>query len=218
MKTIKALLLTASLGLAAIPGAQAAGSDVLIETAAGAWIPGFDWTIGTPFTVGSSGKTITSLGYFDKDGDGLASAHMVGIYTLGQTLLGSVEVPAGTSAPYHNNSRWAALGSPITLSANTTYMLAARMPGDSAITGSQFQATIGSGYSLGGAGLSGYSYNFSAGFNYPNSSAGGSYLYGPNFEAGAEAPEPGQLAMMSVVILGAGGAAWRRWKASTARK
>ena len=211
MRTNLILLLTAGLGLAALPGAQAATPDVLIESAAGAWIPGFQMTIGTPFTVGASGKTITSLGYMDKDGDGLASPHKVGIYTLGQVLLGSVEVPAGTAAPYHNESRWATLGAPITLSANTTYMLAAEMFGDRAIQGSAFQATVGSSFVLGGAGLIGDNYANGLGFKYPAIDSGASsYYYGPNLEAGAPVPEPGTWAMMAVTAAGVGGYWLRR--------
>ena len=68
---------------------------------------------------------LTSLGFFDQNQDGLENSHMVGIYDQAHTLLGSVTVKAGTASTLHDGARWERLNSPIALSANTMYMLAA---------------------------------------------------------------------------------------------
>ena len=67
------------------PAAASAGSE-------------FDQTVGWQFTVLSS-ITLTGLGWFDQNGDGLQMAHEVGIWDSGGTLLTSALVPQGVAAP-----------------------------------------------------------------------------------------------------------------------
>jgi len=83
-----------------------------------------------PFTLGfrfraDSDLTVTSLGAFDYLGDGLATAHMIGIWSLsGGEPLAVATVPAGSGAPLLGAFRYAAI-SDLTLSANTEYIIGA---------------------------------------------------------------------------------------------
>lgn len=211
------LLLAASLGLAAFTSAQAA--VIFASNPGGSWNnSGFVLTVGTPFTVGADGAKATWLGFFDQGGDGLAASHMVGIYNSAQTLMGSVTVPSGTSAPLHDGSRWSQLGTTIFLLPNTTYMLAATFTatGDRGNFAPSGSVTIGSGFTLAG---SRFTYATGAGLNYPSLSGNpnGSYIFGGNIES-EPIPEPGQVAMMAVVLVGSVGAVWRHRKAKVARK
>lgn len=83
-----------------------------------------------PFTLGfrfraDSDLTVTSLGAFDYLGDGLATAHTVGIWSLnGGAPLAVATVSSGSSAPLLGAFRYAAI-SGLTLSANTEYIIGA---------------------------------------------------------------------------------------------
>lgn len=211
------LLLAAGLGLATVTSAQAA--VIFASNPGGSWgTAGTVMTVGTPFSVGPDGAKATWLGFFDQNSDGLGFAHTVGIYNPAHVLMGSVTVPAGTSAPLHDGSRWAQLGTTIFLLPNTTYMLAATFSatGDRGNLATPANVTIGSGFTLAG---SRFTYAAGAGLNYPSlsGSPNGSYIFGGNIES-EPIPEPGQVAMMAVVLVGSVGAVWRHRKAKAARK
>ena len=88
----------------------------------------YSGTVGTMFTVGNVNAVVSHLGFYDKDGDGLAANHNVGLWTSdGGTLLASVLVPAGTGAFLANGYRWVALDSPFVSTPNTTYILGAEV-------------------------------------------------------------------------------------------
>jgi len=55
-------------------------------------IGGWEFTVTSPIEV-------LALGLWDEGGDGLASSHDVGLYTIGQTLLTSTSVSVGTAVP-----------------------------------------------------------------------------------------------------------------------
>ncbi len=62
-------------------------------------------TLGWEFNVvASAGATVTHLGLFDRFADGLAEAHMIGIWDSGGKLLTSATIPAGTVAPLDANN------------------------------------------------------------------------------------------------------------------
>ena len=91
------------------------------------------YTIGYNFTVGGSNITINALGVEDITnsggvgyGDGTVASTSAGIWNTGGTLLGSVTVGSGISAPIIDGFRYTQLGSPIVLSASTTYTLGAQ--------------------------------------------------------------------------------------------
>jgi PEP-CTERM motif len=83
-----------------------------------------------PFTSGfrfraDADLTVTSLGAFDYLGDGLATAHTVGIWSLnGGTPLATATVPAGSAASLLGAFRYTAIPG-LTLSANTEYIIGA---------------------------------------------------------------------------------------------
>lgn len=92
--------------------------------------PSFRGTVGYRFST-SRDLTISALGFFDDQEDGLLSSHDVGIFAAGsQALLASTTIAAGSSAYLQGGFRWAAL-TPLTLSPGT-YVIAATLPGDPA--------------------------------------------------------------------------------------
>jgi len=84
-------------------------------------------TVGIQFTVGATDRRVTALGFEDSGGDGLTTAHDVGLWDNSGTLLDSVNVPAGTVAPLIDAWRYVDLASPITLTAGETYRIGGRV-------------------------------------------------------------------------------------------
>lgn len=82
---------------------------------------GFEFSTNTAITV-------ASLGYFDADGDGFASAHTVGIFDGAGHLVVSTTLAAGAGDPLDGQFRFKAI-TPITLVAGQTYTLAATTGG-----------------------------------------------------------------------------------------
>ena len=208
-------ILIASLGLVAATSVQA---DVIFATNPnGGWTGTGPVTFGTPFVVGASPITITSLGFFDRDNNGLGASHVVAIYNqASQTLLGQVTVQAGTASTLHDGTRWEQLGTSITLDAGTAYMLATMGGGDT-MNFSQNPGqlpTLGSGFTLMPGG--GFTQAPGPSIQYPGANqVTGMWLFGANMEAGASVavPEPSQWAMMGVTLAGAAGFALRRHRA-----
>jgi len=81
---------------------------------------------GVWFQTGNKNRVVTHLGYFDSTGTGLETNHWVGIYQ-GPPGSGALltQVQVLTNAPFFNGFRWVALSTPLTLLANTNYVLAA---------------------------------------------------------------------------------------------
>ena len=210
---INTLILTASLGLAtAAPSARA--EFVFATDPSGAWGGASpNMTIGTPFSVGSTAITVSSLGFFDHYGTGLAQAHEVGIYDHSRSLLGSVVVPSGTGADaYHDGTRWMTLGLPIALNANTSYTLAFTMKegGDQASGSGPSQVVISPLFALAG---SSWTYAVGPSLAYPGGDPLDSiYAFGGNMAGEATpVPEPGQWAMMGLTALGVAAYSARRF-------
>jgi hypothetical protein len=80
-------------------------------------------TVGATFTVGSQAVTVTALGVYDSNQDGLIASHAVGIWSSG-SLIGNTVVPAGTGATLQGSYRYGGITT-LTLSANTTYTIGA---------------------------------------------------------------------------------------------
>ena len=79
-------------------------------------------TIGWAFSPNNP-ITITELGWFDDNADGLTSSHPTAIWGTDGTLIGSVDIPAGTATRFESNFRYEATP-PISLNANTEYIVA----------------------------------------------------------------------------------------------
>ena len=92
--------------------------------------------VGHEFKIGSVSRTVDALGVIDLDTDGLATSHQVGLWrktsdTTGE-LIAEVNVPAGTAGQRIDGWRYAKIvGGPVTLNADTFYVLSARMYGSS---------------------------------------------------------------------------------------
>jgi hypothetical protein len=118
-----------------------AASSAFGQTSVGSTLfaPTIDLSAGTQNTfVGTAGgvfhttysywPNINWLGYYDKDGDGLANSHVVSLWD-GTTIVASVTVPAGTEAPLVNGYRWAPLPSTVGLWYGHWYVIGAQTDG-----------------------------------------------------------------------------------------
>lgn len=159
---------------------------------------GGDFTIGYRFTVGSQDLIVSSLGIWDRNQDGLevggAGARQVAIWTAGGTLVtgASVTVPSGTlSDQFISGFRFEDLASPITLLANTDYVIGFNCNGigihNSSFTTSEgptFNTSYLSLYDVPSgmipSGQRGRRIN-GGGFSFPNSVAGGGTAWEANF-------------------------------------
>ncbi len=140
-------------------------------------------SFGNEFSVGNTAMVVERLGIYDAGllgvGQGLSNTHTVGIYQYGssQPLLTSVTIPSGTSALLENGFRWVPLASPVTLKANTSYVLAAYYPSlsdyfyDNATVNPAFTA-LRALYFDGGSGLTLPTeiFSYDSGFYGPNMS------------------------------------------------
>jgi hypothetical protein len=167
--------------------------------------PGFTGTYGFEFTT-SAITPVGALGMWDQGANGLAAAHSVGIWTLGGTLLASVTVNnfSGVVASADSAGQWlfTNLGSALTLSANTSYILGVfnPSPGSDALQGSA-TATFMTGVTDAGSLVSGLSTTSLALPNKLGGVSGG--WFGPNLDTGtvldpAAIPEPGTATMVTL--------------------
>jgi len=118
-KRIYGLVLASVSVLAASPRA---GADTAVSlTPDPGQVSTGDWSLGFLFSVNSA-INVTQLGFFDDNGDGLASSHDVGIYTTSGSLLVSATV--STSDPLDGLFRYVGI-SPLSLTAGQQYIIAA---------------------------------------------------------------------------------------------
>jgi hypothetical protein len=75
-----------------------ASADPVLTFSGGLLVPPLDESVGWRFDV-LAPLTVTALEYFDENGDGLHSAHAVGIWDPSGTLLVTTVIPALTAAP-----------------------------------------------------------------------------------------------------------------------
>lgn len=84
-------------------------------------------TFGYDFSADGN-STITALGVFDDNGDGLDVAYAVGVWDSGASLLDSVVIPAGTGATLVDGFRYADLTTGIALSNGASYRIGVLVP------------------------------------------------------------------------------------------
>jgi hypothetical protein len=81
------------------------------------------YTYGLGFTVGSQPISITALGMWDESDNGVGGSNQVGLWTAAGSPLTSITISSGTgSAQFINHFRYENI-TPVTLNANTTYIL-----------------------------------------------------------------------------------------------
>lgn len=119
-------ILTAVLAGTVLAG-TALGAPLVTDSGSGTPRSNFSGTVGYAFTTDSTPVYVSSLGLWDEDPDGLASAHQVGLWTDGGTLLGTTTVGSAADNWLHGEFRYAQLDSGVTLAPNTTYRIAAEV-------------------------------------------------------------------------------------------
>ena len=170
-------------------------------------------TVGWGFTV-DRGVAVTALGVWDKDDDGLAVSHDVGIWSVtGPVLKVSAAVPSGTTGTLINGFRYVTLATPVPLG-----------PGDYRTgawygTDSDFYGYDALGLSL-APGLSSFvsrcrAASASSSLAYPSEVDGGAIgRFGPNFLMTAGPPpvipEPFTAGSAILGVAGLGGYLRRR--------
>lgn len=164
-----------------------------------------DTTIGWSFTVGPQDITVTGLGFFDQNGDGLNTAHDVGMWTDSGSPLAFLTIPSGSASTLANGFRFESLGSSLVLQASQSYVIGGHVRFDSADvffagTTATFapEITYGTGRDMAGQ-------PFTEGFGFPYRSrtdiSGG--FFGPNFQFETQAvPEPSTLTLLLCGIFG----------------
>ena len=106
-------------------------------------------TEGFTFTTGADPLLYSMLGVYDWGNDGLGASHDVTLFTAAGVQITSATVPSGGSATADS---WQWIGiAPVTLSANTEYVLAASYVGDDPDHFYYGPATLPSGVTLGNA-------------------------------------------------------------------
>jgi hypothetical protein len=86
-------------------------------------------TIGFAFYLPSETISVTQLGFFDFNSDGLSAGREVGLWNDAGTLLSSTAVPTGTAAPLIGGFRYAPI-TPVTLLPEQRYWLGGRPLGE----------------------------------------------------------------------------------------
>ncbi len=164
--------------------------------------------------MGAKDISVTALGFEDAGGDGLASAHRVGIWNATSgALVGSVTVQAGTASTLEGDWRYEDVASALTLLAGQTY----RIGGETFSAGDAFtdtDATGGGGpavdFAVNSTDLTFTGNRFLANsFGNPSSNGAGTLLrWAPgNLQfsvidvSAAVVPEPASIAIWSLLVL-----------------
>jgi hypothetical protein len=205
---LRHMLMTVAICAAAGCGAAQANAGVAIDlTTPGALYSGSLYTLGFSFTVAST-QTITALGAFDDNGDGLNGSAQVGLWDSSGDLLTSAVIGSGASGALDGLFRYAAI-TPFVLTPGQTYFIGAFEPDDNASSLGTSQGGLGTINPLITVDQDQFS-NFNSAFSFPDTSngfAGGAWL-GANFQFGG-VPEPATWALMLLGI-GAIGASARK--------
>ena len=150
-------------------------------------------TDGWRFTLASD-VTVTDLGYYDHNADGLAQSHDVGIFTdMGALLFSATVTPADL---LDGLFRYTSIA-PQTLMAGTYRIGGFRADGtDPVVSNATGFVTAADVSHLGGY------FNLSGALAFPNTAVGGAFepsIFGPNFKfETASVPAPATLALMGL--------------------
>jgi hypothetical protein len=128
IRRLSVLCIAAVLG--GVLGLQTCPGNEVVTSLSGPIFTGMtNLTFGYSFIVGSQPISVTDLGIYDPTpGNGLNFSHDVGLWDLSSTaLLGSVNIPSGTSATLQNGFWYEPItAGPVSLAAGGTYVLGAQ--------------------------------------------------------------------------------------------
>lgn len=180
--------------------AASAGPAFLISNTAG------DLLLNPPFTLGfqfstNSAITVTSLGVFDSDQDGLNEQHPIGLWDDAGTLLASAIVPDGSSGMLVNQFRYVSIA-PILLNSGGVYRIGALDNGVDPLIGPGAATDFVTDMAISFLGNS-----FIMGGTLTDPPLGGTNpaFFGPNFLfRTAAVPAPGVLGLLGTGLLGFG--------------
>jgi hypothetical protein len=171
-------------------------------------------TIGDVFTP-TKNITVSSLGAFDYQQDGLREAHTVGIFNSSGTLLASAIISAGTSDSLVGAFRYASI-TPLTLFSGQTYTIAESLSSNADVIGYASTGKLSvdpdinflpfsARYSIGMTGLQ---------FPTGTSLASAEFYIGPNFDPDSDqipdtpisgVPIPGAIWLLGSGLVGLAG-------------
>jgi hypothetical protein len=149
-------------------------------------------TEGFTFTTGVNPLTYNALGVYDCGNDGLAASHVVTLFDTAGDTLASATIASGGSATA-DSFQWANIAA-VTLSANTTYVLAASYGADDPDHFYYGSAVLPLGVTLGDAVWA--SGGTSA---FPDQVFGSGGFFGPNM--GVAVPEPTTILAGALLLL-----------------
>jgi len=194
-------------GLAAVAalsiggGAKAAQPAITFTSATTSAI-GSNYNLGWEFTVGATDIVVSSLGYFDSTGAGLATSHQIALWSTGGTQLATATVNAGNGNTLVSGFRYSNIAN-LTLTHGVSYVIGATTGTIDQVAFSNFVGlTAASGITVvqnmqddgSHAGLS---------FNNQSIQPSIPLFAGPNFQfapaggGGGGVPEPGSIALLA---------------------
>ena len=144
-------------------------------------------TVGWKFTVGANDLSVTALGAYDLDADGLLGSVQVGIWDSGGTLVVTDTVPKGQpGTTLIGQFRYVSLPMSVVLGNNQSYTIGARCVGDGANQPIDLSSSQNSSFTFASE-LSSAGGRFNNGganqtFSEPTSDLAGLIVLGPNFE------------------------------------
>jgi hypothetical protein len=209
MTGIKHFLAGAALALTAFGAANATTNVAYTINSSPSYVQ-TDLSLGNEFIVNTN-ILVTSLGYYDPQGDGFLTQHEVGIFNSAGTLIADIVLAAGTSDPLVSGFRYHAI-TPVMLIAGETYNIEGEAEvGDPwAAVPTMSDLTVDPAITLIGT-----NYRYQTDNTLNDTRGGAHYIWaaygGPGFQFNTNVPEPSSWAML-VLGFGAVGATLRRRK------
>jgi hypothetical protein len=217
----------AMLALHSVQGARCRASISLpavdIDPASASFSVLSNGTFGWAFTP-TSDIAVTDLGFFDRNGNGLAIPHSVGIWdAITHHLLASATVPAGTTAPLQDNFRYVSIPQTL-LTEGQSYVIGANNAQNNGHNEAlALQATMTVNPSIT---FLGYQWihsttdpTFGDSLRFPTNAHFQNSAFGPNFHFTAATPEPwSALVWMALGCAGVGAGLHRQRRTGRATK